>query len=330
MVVRAIFGLAAINLAIVVVQTPEQLYLVRLAQGVVSGFVPAALAITSATTPRERLPDAMGRLAASSAAGRLLGPAVGGILAGFLTFRALFAVVGLTIGAAAVFVTIGLTEPPRPGPAETAAWYAVLRRAVVVSSLRWALSGLLVAMVGITMTMPIFPLYVEALCGPRFDARIVTGVGFAVVAGFTLLTSLLLGSVSDRFGLKRLLVASLVLGAGALALHPWATGLASMLVLRALLGVASAGIAPVLHAMIGRAAPEGMRGGISGLANSATILGFFVGPVAGGWLASRFGVAGVFHVAAVLTLACGAAAALAARRRGRDRELPPFPEAHLT
>jgi MFS family permease len=77
--------------------------------------------------------------------------------------------------------------------------------------------------------------------------------------------------------------------------------------------------------MVGRAAPEGMRGGIAGFANSATILGFFAGPVGGGWLASQLGVDGVFRVAALVLLACGAAAAVALRRVGRNRELPSYP-----
>jgi DHA1 family multidrug resistance protein-like MFS transporter len=325
MVVRAIVGLAAINLALVFVRTPAQFYAVRLAQGVVSGFVPAALAITAATTPRERMPDAMGKLAASAAAGRLVGPALGGLLAAVCTYRQLFVIVGLTIGVAAWFVTAYLREPPRAGPVEIVPWTAVLRRTASDRSLRWSVVGLLVTMIGISMTMPIFPLYVEGLTPGGVDPRVVTGVGFAVVAAFTLLTSLFLGRVSNRVGLKPLLVASLALAALALALHPHATRVVPMLALRALLGVAAAGIAPVLHAMVGRAAPEGMRGGVTGFANSATIFGFFAGPAGGGWIAARFGTAGTFRAAALVVLACGIAAAVAARRIGRDRAVPPYP-----
>ena len=78
--------------------------------------------------------------------------------------------------------------------------------------------------------------------------------------------------------------------------------------------------------MISRRAPEGAGGGIQGYASSASILGFFFGPFTGGWLANHVGVNGVFLVAAAITLGCVAVAAVAAKRRGRDRKIPPVPD----
>jgi DHA1 family multidrug resistance protein-like MFS transporter len=324
MVVRAIVGLAVVNLLLVFVQTPAQFFLIRVVQGLVTGFVPAALAITSASTPRESLPDAMGKLAASASAGRLLGPAIGGILAGFLAFRQLFLLTGSVIAVAAVFVALTLHEPPRDPAARKSSLAEPFRTAVRDWRLSSPILGLLASMSAISMTMPIFPLYVEELCGAGTDPKLITGIGFAVVAGFALVASMLLGRVSRLFGLKRVLIGALAVTAIALGLHPLADGVASMLALRALLGIAVAGTGPVLHTMVSREAPAGMRGGITGLANSATILGFFVGPIAGGWLANAVGVAGVFRVAGGLTFACGIVAALVVRRVRRDRELQPL------
>jgi len=325
MVIRAIVGLAVVNLLLVFVQSPAQFLGLRLLQGAVTGFIPASLAITSASTPRDRLADTMGKLAATASAGRLLGPAIGGLLAGFLAFRHLFLLVGLLIAAAAIFVSRYLEEPPRAPEMRSASLIANFREAMCEPTLRLALPGLLAAMVGISMTMPIFPLYVEDRWGAAMDPKIVTGIGFAVVAAFTLITSTQLGRITKRVGLKVLLVSSLTLGAVVLALHPLAHGLAAMLALRALLGVSVAGIGPVLQAMISRAAPEGMRGGITGLANSAMILGFFFGPVGGGLLANRVGIDGVFRVAAGCAFCCAIAAAIIARRVGRGREIPEVP-----
>jgi MFS family permease len=291
----------------------------------VTGFIPAALAITSSSTPQEQLPDAMGKLAASASAGRLLGPAIGGVLAGFLAFRQLFLVVAASIAVAAVFTALFLEEPPRDPTARRTSLIAPLRAAMRTWKLRIALPGMLIAMAAVSMTMPIFPLYVEDLCGPDVDPKVMTGIGFAVVAGFTLLGSMLLGRISDHVGLKLLVVLGLALAAVALALHPMVGRIAPMLGVRALLGIAIAGIAPVLHAMISREAPEGMRGGITGLANAATILGFFVGPIVGGWLANVSGVDGVFRSAAALSLACGIVAAVVLHRTGGERAIESLP-----
>jgi MFS family permease len=325
MVLRAVIGLAVVNFLLVFVGSPTQFFLVRVAQGMVTGFIPAALAVTSASTPQEQMPDAMGKLAASASAGRLLGPAIGGVLAGFLAFRQLFLLVGAIIAIAAVFTAIFLEEPPRDPAARRTSLGAPLREAMRTWKLRIALPGMLIAMAAISMTMPIFPLYVEELCGPGIDPKVMTGIGFAVVAGFTLLSSMLLGKVSDHVGLKRLVVLGLALAAVALALHPVVGHIAPMLGVRALLGISIAGIAPVLHAMISREAPEGMRGGITGLANSATILGFFVGPIAGGWLANLVGIDGVFRTAAALSLTCGIVAAVVVHRTGGERKIESLP-----
>ncbi|NNE42658.1 MAG: MFS transporter [Gemmatimonadetes bacterium] len=322
MVVRAVIGLAVVNFLLVFVETPLQFWIIRLVQGAVTGFIPAALAITSSSTPPAHLPDAMGRLSASASAGRLLGPAIGGMLAAFLAFRQLFLVTGVIISIAAVVVMVFLKEPPRaPGRPPSAA--KNMRWILAEPRMRLALPGLLLSMAGVSMVMPIFPLYVEDLLGAGIDPKFVTGLGFAVVAGATLIGASLLGRVTARIGLKVVLVGSLVLTAVALALHPLASGVPSMIALRVLLGFAVAGVAPVLHTMISRAAPDGMRGGVTGYASSATILGFFVGPLVGGWLANHVGVSGVFVVAAGVSAACGAGAAVVARRLGRDRDLVP-------
>jgi DHA1 family multidrug resistance protein-like MFS transporter len=244
-----------------------------------------------------------------------------------LAFRQLFLVVGVIIAAAAVFVGRYLQEPRDPTSREKVSIAAPLRWALGEPRVRVALGGLLVSMAAISMTMPIFPLYVEDLIGTNTDPKVITGIGFATVAGFTMIGSVFLGRLAGRVGLKVLLSGSLIVAALAMALHPLVSGVAPMLVVRALLGISAAGIGPVLHAMVARAAPEAMRGGITGLASAATILGFFVGPVSGGWLANQFGVMGVFRIAASLAAACGVAAMIAARRVGVDRRIDPVPEA---
>jgi MFS family permease len=315
-----------VNLALVFVQTPLQFCLLRFFQGAVTGFIPAALSITSASTPPDKLPGAMARLVASASAGRLIGPAVGGLLAGILPFRQLFLVVGIVIAIAAVVVSALLKEPPTTRAEKPVSAAGNLRWAFHDARMRLALPGLLLSMVGVSMVMPIFPLYVEDLLGGKGDPKALTGVGFAVVAGATLLASTQIGWMAQRIGLKILLVCSLGVAAVALLLHVGLRAVAPMLAVRALLGIGTAGIGPVLQTMISRAAPEGTRGGMAGYASSATILGFFVGPLVGGWLANVVGMDGVFRVAAAVTAACAVGAAIIARRVGGDRRVLPVPE----
>jgi DHA1 family multidrug resistance protein-like MFS transporter len=251
-----------------------------------------------------------------------VGPALGGLLAGFLGFRSIFLLTGTIISVAAVLVILLLEDSP-PTPARPGRSPAGnLRFVLGEPRLRIAMLGLVVAMAGVSMAMPVFPLFVEDLLGGG-DAKAITGIGFAVVAAFTLVTSALLGRIAARVGLKAVLVGALSLCTAALWLHTRVGSVPAMLGVRALLGVALAGVGTVLQTMIIRAAPEGMRGGITGFASSGTILGFFVGPITGGWLANHVGVLGVFRVAAGVTAACALGAAVVARRIGRERRILP-------
>jgi MFS family permease len=243
-----------------------------------------------------------------------------------MAFRQLFLLTAVINAVTAVLVALLLKEPPRSALQDASSQRANVRWILGDWRMRFALPGLMLAMAGVAMTMPIFPLYVEDLLGDGIDPKVVTGIGFAVVAACTLLGSSFLGTISHRIGLKTLLVTALGLASISLALHPFVHSITAMLAVRALLGLAVAGVGPVLHAMISRAAPDGMRGGVTGYANSATILGFFVGPMAGGWMANHVGVHGVFLVGAAVTAGCAAGAAMVARRVGRDRTIPPLAE----
>jgi DHA1 family multidrug resistance protein-like MFS transporter len=324
MVVRAIFGLALVNVATGFVQTPLQFWVLRLFQGVITGFIPASLAITSASTPPDELPDAMGKLSASASAGRLVGPAIGGLLAGILAFRHIFFAVGGTIGLAAIAIVLFLKEPPRIATERHHSPAGNLRFAMADWRMRLSLGGLLVSMAAVNMVMPVFPLYVEDLLGNGMDPAVWTGIGFAVVAGATLLTASFVGRLSSRFGLKNLLMGGLGITALALAAHPLARNLPAMLAARFGLGVGVAAVQPVLFAMISRRAPEGRGGGIAGFAAAASILGFFVGPTAGGLIANGVGTSGVFWVAGAVALLCAFGVAAIAQREGRNREIPPL------
>jgi MFS family permease len=65
---------------------------------------------------------------------------------------------------------------------------------------------------------------------------------------------------------------------------------------------------------------------MAGYASAATILGFFVGPVSGGWLANVVGISGVFMIAAGIAVTCAVAAAVLTRRLGGPPPLLPLPE----
>jgi DHA1 family multidrug resistance protein-like MFS transporter len=62
MLIRAVIGYSATTFCMAFAATPQQLFLLRILQGGIAGFVAATLAIVSTTTPRKHMGYAMGFL----------------------------------------------------------------------------------------------------------------------------------------------------------------------------------------------------------------------------------------------------------------------------
>ena len=106
MTIRATFGLALAQILIGFSQDINQLFIARMIQGGLSGFLPAAMALIASNTPEEKTGYALGMLQSSTAAGTVLGPLLGGVIADFFSFRAVFFVVAgllFLVGFAIIF-----------------------------------------------------------------------------------------------------------------------------------------------------------------------------------------------------------------------------------
>ncbi len=73
MIVRAGFGMGIINILVSIVQTPMKALVLRLLNGVVSGFIPSAIALVATNTPEDKVGTSLGILKTGSATGNVLG-----------------------------------------------------------------------------------------------------------------------------------------------------------------------------------------------------------------------------------------------------------------
>ncbi len=73
-----------------IVQTPWQLFGVRVLQGLAAGLWPAQLAILTSVIPHKKIGFSMGLMQAGLTAGGVLGPLVGGFLAEMFGMRSTF------------------------------------------------------------------------------------------------------------------------------------------------------------------------------------------------------------------------------------------------
>ncbi|MGB5875651.1 MAG: MFS transporter [Bacteroidota bacterium] len=295
MVVRAIFGLGLSQALIGLAQTPLQLLLFRMVQGGISGFIASSLALVSTTTPRNRIGYALGFMQSSTAAGMVLGPFVGGLLADLIGYREIFFVTATLCFTGGVVVWANVRELPRPGP--EARRFTVLdnlRLVVGDRRLRMVALTLVVGQMSILMIEPIFALFIESF---RTDTQYISTLagGIFSISGFTMVLSApWWGKRNDRVGYKRNLAIGLAVVGIAYAGHLIVADLVQLGFLRAFLGFARGGTLPALYSLVSLYAPPDRRGGVMAIASSMTILGNMLGPTIGGFVAGEFGITASF------------------------------------
>ena len=116
MVVRALLCIAGCVLAMSLSRTPLEFFMARVLQGAFGGVDDAAAAFAGAQCPAEVRGRAMGQLQASTAAGALMGPLLGGFLCQRVGFSPVLGLAGLLIGASGLCSAWKTARAPKAEP----------------------------------------------------------------------------------------------------------------------------------------------------------------------------------------------------------------------
>ncbi len=276
----------------------------RIIDGISGASVSVAqAAVTDLAPPRER-PRLLGLLGAAFGVGFVAGPAIGGLAALGGPHVPFFIAAGLAAVNAVVAVkrlpetsTVAEHHPTHPaadGPEAPEA------RSVRAALVRYAVVAFvsLMAFSGFEAT---FSLFGER----RFGLTISSAAALFAAIGLVLVIVQggLIGPTVIRFGTAGSLRLGLALGVGGMATLAAATTWPVLAVALLLLVVGQGVVTPTLSALVANRAQAGRRGGALGMQQAAGGLGRVVGPVLGGLLFERVGLAAPYVVGAVLMLA---------------------------
>jgi len=305
MVIRALFGLAIAQVLIGLSQNPYHLLTGRLIQGMVSGFIPASMALIASTTPKEKTGYALGLLQTATSGGTVLGPFVGGFLADHIGIRPIFFITASLCFLSALLVIMKVTEDKSQivvGEGKLKDNYIFVHRS---SQLRLIILMIVFVQISIAFNQPLFALYAETLhIDKRFLASI-AGLLYGIMGVFTMIGSPLWGKYNETHLVSRSFAIASLIAALSYSLHYFIYNPFLLGFVRSILGLALGGLLPVLYTLVSLNSPKERRGGIMGIASSAQILGNLLGPTLSGLFASKFGIRPVFLISALVLLGVG-------------------------
>ncbi len=302
MVLRAVIGLGVSQALIGFSQNPGQLLAGRMIQGAISGFIAAAMALVASTTPKEHLGVALGTLQTATATGTVLGPLVGGVLADFLGFRAIFWVTSGFCFASGLVVLWLVHEPPGSRSHHMGPLWDNYRVVFTTPILLGAAAAIFLAQCSIGLVQAVFALFVEEITPTTAYLSTITGLVYGTQGVFNAIGAPWWGRRADRIGYRQNLLLAILCASFLYVLHAAAQAPWQLALFRAGLGFCLGGIQPVFYSLIARHSPAQQRGGILGVAASFTTLGNAVGPISGGMLGSLLGLRIVFLVSASVLL----------------------------
>jgi DHA1 family tetracycline resistance protein-like MFS transporter len=280
------------------------LFAARALAGACAGNIAAAQAYVADVTPPERRARGMGMIGAAFGLGFIIGPAVGGIVAGNELATADLETPGLIAAGLSLIAFLGVvlllpeSRPPgergQPSRGRIAALCNALGRPVL-SRLLVVFFLVILAFAGMESTFALWAMR-QFDWGPAQVGYALTFVGLlsAIMQGG------LIGMLTRRFGEERLMLSGLALIALGLLVLPFAHHLAPLLVALAALALGMGAMQPTLNSLISRCAGPEEQGEVMGVAQSIGSLSRVLGPLIAGALFEAFGRNSPFLWGAVL------------------------------
>jgi DHA1 family tetracycline resistance protein-like MFS transporter len=283
------------------------LFAARALAGACAGNIAAANAyIADVTTPENRA-KGMGMIGAAFGLGFIVGPALGGVVAGNNLATADLRTPGLIACALSLIALLGVVFvlkeslpaglPPRPRRSRVEALRQALGRKVLARLLAIFFLTIL-AFAGMEATFALWAM-AQFGWGPAQIGYVFTYVGLlsAVMQGG------LIGRLTARFGEERLLLAGLMLIALGLVVLPAASDLALLLGAVSCLALGMGAMQPSLNSLISRRAGVEEQGEVMGVAQSVASLSRVLGPLLAGMLFAGLGRDSPFLCGMVLVAA---------------------------
>ena len=296
--IRSSFGMALCNVLIAFQTTPEGVVLIRLVQGLVSGFYSASITLIASESPIERTGWALGLLASANLAGSLIGPLLGGYIADTVGIRNDFIIVGALMGLAGVLATIFIHENyvPQPNP-EKLSIRKLKEQIPEFNSIVALCVASFIYAICIMSLQPVISVYIKGIVpSDTENLAFIAGAVFSAMGIAQLMSSSPLGKLVDKIGPRKVLVVSLIY-VGILNIpQAYVSDVYQLAIIRFLQGLGLGGMLPALNTYLSSKTPREFTGQVFSYNQSCLFFGYFLGSVGGASLMAWLGFTTLFWV----------------------------------
>ena len=296
--IRSSFGMALCNILIAFQTTPEGVVLIRLVQGLVSGFYSASITLIASESPIERTGWALGLLASANLAGSLIGPLLGGYIADTVGIRNDFIIVGALMGLAGVLATIFIHENyvPQPNP-EKLSIRKLKEQIPEFNSIVALCVASFIYAICIMSLQPVISVYIKGIVpSDTENLAFIAGAVFSAMGIAQLMSSSPLGKLVDKIGPRKVLVVSLIY-VGILNIpQAYVSDVYQLAIIRFLQGFGLGGMLPALNTYLSSKTPREFTGQIFSYNQSCLFFGYFLGSIGGASLMAWLGFTTLFWV----------------------------------
>ena len=318
MFVRAVYFAALTAFVLSIINAPWQVGIALGLQGLLSGFVPAAVALTSVSVPDAKVRDALNAVSGAQYLGGAIGPAIGAAMAISFGYRGAIFTSGLLIAAVATAVVF-LVPADTIRKKERDPTGAAIELPPFKPTLQFALAILLyfsLFALGAFRSIAT-PIALKDIAGANVTA--VTGLAFALGGIASALGVWMLSArVFRRRRLRDILAATCVLTALAHLLLALSNSVWLFVLAFTLASFLNASMMPATNTMIALNVSRDRRGTAFGIGSAAQAIAFMVGPM-GAAMFARFSLKAGFATIGVLLLALAALVALTVREPPVDK-----------
>ena len=296
--IRSSFGMALCNVLIAFQTTPEGVVLIRLVQGLVSGFYSASITLIASESPIERTGWALGLLASANLAGSLIGPLLGGYIADTVGIHNDFIIVGALMGLAGVLATIFIHENyvPQPNP-EKLSIRKLKEQIPEFNSIVALCVASFIYAICIMSLQPVISVYIKGIVpSDTENLAFIAGAVFSAMGIAQLMSSSPLGKLVDKIGPRKVLVVSLIY-VGILNIpQAYVSDVYQLAIIRFLQGFGLGGMLPALNTYLSSKTPREFTGQVFSYNQSCLFFGYFLGSVGGASLMAWLGFTTLFWV----------------------------------